>query len=78
MDVFFGILLAFAVFFAVVVFHELGHFLAARKTGVKVEEFGIGIPPRAGVIAKDSKGCEYTFNYLPIGGFVRLKGEDEL
>ena len=36
MDVFFGILVAFAVFFAVVIFHELGHFLAARKTGVKV------------------------------------------
>ena len=78
MDVFFGILVAFAVFFAVVIFHELGHFLAARRVGVKVEEFGVGIPPRAAVITTDKKGCEYTFNYLPIGGFVRLKGEDEL
>lgn len=78
MDVFLGILVAFAVFFAVVIFHELGHFLAARRTGVKVEEFGVGIPPRAAVIGRDKKGCEYTLNYLPIGGFVRLKGEDEL
>lgn len=78
MDVFLGIVVAFAVFFAVVIFHELGHFLAARRVGVKVEEFGVGIPPKAAVITTDKKGCEYTLNYLPIGGFVRLKGEDEL
>lgn len=44
---------------------------------MKVEEFGIGIPPKAATVGRDSKGCEYTLNYLPIGGFVRLKGEDE-
>lgn len=78
MQIIFGILVALAVFFAVVMFHELGHFLAARRSGVKVEEFGLGIPPKARSFGRDKHGCEYTLNWLPIGGFVRLKGEDEL
>jgi len=78
MSVFFGILLAIFVFSVIVFFHELGHFMAARRAGVKVEEFGIGIPPKAAVLGKDKKGTVYTLNWLPIGGFVRLKGEDEL
>lgn len=47
-------------------------------SGMKVEEFGIGIPPKARTLGRDSKGTEYTLNWLPIGGFVRIKGEDEL
>lgn len=57
-----------------VVFHELGHFIAARFFGVTVEEFGIGFPPRAAVIVK-GKQTVYTLNWLPFGGFVKLKGE---
>jgi regulator of sigma E protease len=72
-----GILLALAVFLAVVIIHELGHFLAARSSGVRVEEFGVGIPPKAAVIARDRSGTEYTLNWLPIGGFVRMLGEDD-
>jgi len=58
-----------------VLLHELGHFLAAKKFGVKVEEFGIGLPPKAKTIVKKGE-TEYTLNWLPIGGFVRLYGED--
>jgi regulator of sigma E protease len=58
-----------------VVIHELGHFFTARLSNVRVLEFGIGFPPRAKVIR--SKGeTVYTLNWLPIGGFVKLEGED--
>ncbi len=60
---------------ALVLIHELGHFTAARLIGVKVEEFGFGLPPRA--IGKKFHGILYSLNWLPIGGFVRLAGEDE-
>lgn len=70
------ILLGIAMFMFLVVIHELGHFWAAKKTGVKVEEFGIGIPPKAFKRRTDKAGTEYTINRLPLGGFVRLKGEN--
>jgi regulator of sigma E protease len=59
-----------------VIIHELGHFLAARRFGVKVEEFGVGYPPRAKVLKTDKRGTIYSLNWLPIGGFVRLYGEE--
>ena len=59
-----------------VLLHELGHFLIAKLFGIKVEEFGIGLPPKAATIAKRGE-TEYTLNWLPIGGFVRLMGETE-
>jgi regulator of sigma E protease len=60
---------------SLVVIHELGHFITARLAGVRVLEFGIGFPPRAKVMR--SKGeTLYTLNWLPIGGFVKLEGED--
>ncbi|USN53892.1 MAG: site-2 protease family protein [Candidatus Nomurabacteria bacterium] len=67
-------LIVFIVVFSVVVFvHEFGHFSAARKLGVKVEEFGFGFPPRiAGIRRGDTI---YSINWIPFGGFVRLKGE---
>lgn len=58
-----------------VLIHEFGHFLAARIFGVSVEEFGIGIPPRAKSLFRN-KETEFTLNWLPLGGFVRLKGEE--
>jgi regulator of sigma E protease len=66
MSIVFGILLSLFVFTVIVFIHELGHFLAARKAGVTVEEFGIGIPPRAKELGKDAKGTLYTLNWLPI------------
>src|SRR6478752_3426122 len=59
-----------------VVIHEFGHFLVARRAGVKVHEFGIGFPPRALTYHTDKQGTIYTLNWLPIGGFVRLEGEE--
>jgi regulator of sigma E protease len=60
---------------ALVVIHELGHFITARLAGVRVLEFGIGFPPRARVL-RSSGETLYTLNWLPIGGFVKLEGED--
>src|SRR6187431_2545437 len=69
------IVLFFLILGTLVVIHELGHFIAARAAGVRVLEFGIGFPPRAKVMR--SKGeTLYTLNWLPIGGFVKLEGED--
>lgn len=58
-----------------VLIHELGHFFVAKKFGIKVEEFGFGFPPR--VFGKKIGETLYSFNLLPIGGFVKLYGEDE-
>ena len=70
-----GILL----FISLVVIHEYGHFIAARRGGVDVEEFGIGFPPRAWKKRVKSKKGDYDFtiNWLPLGGFVKLKGESD-
>src|SRR5476651_2309386 len=61
-------------FSLLVILHELGHFVVARRGGVDVEEFGIGFPPR--IWGKKVLGTFYSVNLLPLGGFVRLKGED--
>lgn len=58
-----------------VLIHELGHFIAARKMGVHVEEFGIGYPPRALKLFR-WKETLFSLNWLPFGGFVRLAGDD--
>lgn len=57
-----------------IIIHEFGHFFAARRVGVKVEEFGIGIPPRAKGWRRG--GVLWSLNWIPFGGFVRVKGED--
>jgi regulator of sigma E protease len=68
-------LIFIAILTILVVIHELGHFTVARIIGVKVEEFGLGLPPRA--LSKTIKNTVYSLNWLPIGGFVKLAGEDE-
>ncbi len=57
-----------------IIVHEFGHYWAARSCGVKVEEFGIGIPPRAK--GWERNGVIWSLNWIPFGGFVRVKGED--
>jgi regulator of sigma E protease len=70
-------ILAFIVVIGPLIFvHELGHFLAARWRGVKVEEFGIGFPPRM-VTLFEQGGTKFTFNWLPLGGFMRPAGEND-
>lgn len=75
MSVFFMVL-GLLLFVLLVVVHEFGHFIMARRNDVDVEEFGIGFPPKAKTITK-KKGTEYTLNWLPLGGFVKLKGEHD-
>jgi regulator of sigma E protease len=70
-----NVVLLLAVLTGLVLLHELGHFVTARRAGVKVYEFGIGFPPRARVLFKRGD-TTYTLNWLPIGGFVRMEGEE--
>lgn len=70
------LIIGLLLFIGLVVLHEFGHFLAARRNGVEVEEFGVGFPPRAWK-RKTKKGFLFTINWLPIGGFVKLKGEND-
>jgi len=71
-----GILLGFFILVLLVIVHELGHAIVARRNGVVVEEFGIGFPPQ--MWAKKLKnGILFTLNLIPLGGFVRLKGEHD-
>ena len=68
-------MLTILVLSVLVLLHELGHFLIAKLFGIGVEEFGIGLPPKALSLGKKGE-TEYTLNWLPIGGFVRLAGEE--
>lgn len=69
-----SILIFLAVLVVLILVHELGHFAVAKWFGIRVDEFGIGFPPK--VWGKKFGETEYTLNALPIGGFVRIWGED--
>jgi regulator of sigma E protease len=71
----FTIILAFFSLIGLVTLHEFGHFIVAKKFGVKVEEFGIGYPPR--IIGKKVGETVYSLNWLPFGAFVKMPGEIE-
>jgi regulator of sigma E protease len=77
----FGIIVGLIILVLLVVVHELGHGIVARRNGVVVEEFGIGFPPKAWgkKIAKSvlGKNVLLTLNWLPLGGFVKLQGEHD-
>ncbi len=66
-----------AILVALIVIHEAGHFVAAKAFGIKVLEFGIGFPPRIKGLSWRRGETEYTINALPIGGFVRMLGEED-
>ncbi|MHB8860473.1 MAG: site-2 protease family protein, partial [Minisyncoccota bacterium] len=70
-----NILIFVAVIVALIVVHEFGHFVAAKLSGMRVDEFGLGYPPRALTIGKIGETI-YTLNWLPFGGFVKIFGED--
>lgn len=63
-----------AVLVVLILVHELGHFIVAKKSDIRVDEFGIGFPPK--IVGKKYGETEYSINLLPIGGFVRIWGED--
>ncbi len=67
------IILVIIIFSFLVIAHEFGHFIVARRNGVQVDEFGIGFPPK--LWGRQKGKTLYTINALPLGGFVRLKGE---
>ncbi len=64
----------FPVLGSLVLIHELGHFVTARLLGIRVEEFGLGFPPRMFAIRHNN--IDYSLNWLPIGGFVKILGEN--
>jgi hypothetical protein len=71
----FMVIIIFIIVLAVIILvHEVGHFLLAKLCGVKVEEFGLGLPPR--VWGKKIGETLYSINWIPVGGFVRMLGED--
>ncbi|KPL00965.1 MAG: hypothetical protein AMJ91_02345 [candidate division Zixibacteria bacterium SM23_73_3] len=55
-------------------FHELGHFLVAKKSGIRVEKFSLGFPPK--MIGKKIGDTEYCISWIPLGGYVKMAGED--
>ncbi len=69
-------LLVIGILILLIVVHEFGHFVAAKIFGVRVDEFGVGYPPRALLLGKIGE-TEYTVNWIPFGGFVKLFGEEE-
>ncbi len=74
MTLFLTIVVFIVVFSVLILIHEAGHFFAAKKAGVKVEEFGMGLPPR--LIGFKKGETIYSINWIPFGGFVRMLGED--
>lgn len=69
-------IIAFLIVFGVLILiHELGHFITAKLAGVKVQEFGMGYPPRIFGITRGE--TVYSLNWLPLGGFVKLLGEED-
>ena len=69
------LLIFFLILSVLVLVHELGHFIMAKRAGILVEEFGFGLPPR--IWGKKIGETVYSINLLPIGGFVKLYGEDQ-
>jgi regulator of sigma E protease len=71
-----GIIIGLLVLVFLVVIHELGHAVVAKRNGVVVEEFGVGFPPKAWG-KKLKNGVLFTLTWLPLGGFVKLQGEND-
>jgi regulator of sigma E protease len=68
------LIIAFLSLIALMIIHEFGHFIIAKKFGVRVDEFGIGYPPR--IFGKKIGETIYSINWLPLGAFVRIYGEE--
>jgi len=71
-----GAIGAFVLLSLMLMVHELGHFVAAKRSGIAVQEFGLGYPPRLATLFRRGE-TDYTVNLIPFGGFVRMKGEDD-
>ncbi|HVW82674.1 MAG TPA: M50 family metallopeptidase [Candidatus Paceibacterota bacterium] len=71
------VLIFLVVIVVLIVVHEFGHFLVAKWSGMEVEEFGFGFPPRAALLGRAGE-TEITLNWLPFGGFVKIYGEEQV
>lgn len=69
------ILLAVVLFLLLIVFHEFGHFIVAKKSGIKVNEFAVGMGPL--IYSKEKGETKYSFRLVPIGGYCAMEGEDD-
>lgn len=69
-----SIIIFIIVLVVLILVHEFGHFISAKKSGIRVDEFGIGFPPR--IIGKKIGETTYSLNWIPFGGFVKIFGED--
>ncbi len=76
--VFLWILVSLIVFSIIVIIHEYGHYKTAKIFGIHVEEFGLGIPPRAKKLWKNKDGTLFSLNWIPLWGFVKIAGESEI
>lgn len=74
MDYFLTIVVFLIIFSVIVLVHEFGHFIMAKRAGIRVDEFGIGLPPR--VFGKKVGETIYSVNWIPFGGFIKMFGED--
>lgn len=70
-----SVILFIVILFILVLAHEWGHFIVAKKNGIRVDEFGFGYPPRAIKLFRRN-GTDFTLNWLPFGGFVKIFGEN--
>src|SRR3989338_2371825 len=68
------VVLFFIILGALVFVHELGHFISAKKAGIRVDEFALGFPPK--ILGKKIGETEYNLNLIPFGGYVKIFGED--
>lgn len=70
-----SIIFALIIFGVIVTFHEFGHFIVAKKSGIKVIEFSVGMGPR--ILSRQGKETRYSLKLLPLGGSCMMLGEDE-
>lgn len=70
------IIIFFIILAVLVLVHEFGHFIAAKKSGIRVDEFGVGFPPTLFSFKPKNSETRYSFNIIPFGGFVKIFGED--
>lgn len=75
MSLFISIVVFILILAVLVIVHEFGHFIVAKKSGIRVDEFGFGFPPRAAKLFKRGE-TTFTLNWIPFGGFVKIYGED--
>jgi regulator of sigma E protease len=75
LSIFISIVIFIAILTFLIVIHEFGHYITAKMAGIKVEEFGIGLPPR--IWGFDKGGTKWSINWIPLGGFCKMAGEED-